>query len=331
MNSHPVRILGIGMMLLASTAFVRGADRPRVLERVAVFDVDGKYGGWPANHGIWMWGNEILVGFSVGDYKDLGPTRHNIDREKPEEHVLARSPDGGHRWTIEYPSRQHVLVGPNGKGWRHGTLPAGESEPEPIACPGGIDITHPGFAMTMRMADTNAGESRFYYSYERGRTWKGPFKLPLFGQKGIAARTDYIVNGRHDCFVFLTASKTNRREGRVICGRTTDGGKTFQLASFIGPEPDGYSIMPSTVRLSERELLCTIRCKAPGGDKGRSWIEAWRSKDNGKSWEFAGELADTGVGNPPALLKLKDGRLGLIYGYRAAPYEMRALLSGDNG
>src|SRR5207247_563306 len=105
-----------------------GGTPPRVIERVSVFDVDGKYGGWPANHGIWSWGDEILVGFSVGEYKDLGPERHNMDREKPEEHVLARSLDGGRQWTVEYPSRQHVLVGPNGKGWRMGTLPPGEYE-----------------------------------------------------------------------------------------------------------------------------------------------------------------------------------------------------------
>jgi hypothetical protein len=37
------------------------------------------------------------------------------------------------------------------------------------------------------------------------------------------------------------------------------------------------------------------------------------------------------VGNPPSLLKLKDGRLALISGYRSAPYGMRARLSGDNG
>ena len=37
---------------------------------------------------------------------------------------------------------------------------------------------------------------------------------------GVMARTDYIVNGPDDCHVFLTASKKNRREGRVFCGRT---------------------------------------------------------------------------------------------------------------
>src|SRR5439155_9888889 len=171
-------------------------------------------------------------------------------------------------WTLEYPAKQGVLIGT--AGMRHGTVPPDAKEAEPVECPGGIDFTHRDFAMTCRMAGVHTGVSRFYYSYYRGRTWKGPFALPLFGQKGIAARTDYIVTGREDCQLFLTASKSNSREGRPICVRSTDGGKTWRFVSYIGPEPKGYAIMPSTVRLSPRELLTTIR-RAEDGDKPRRW------------------------------------------------------------
>ena len=57
------------------------------IHHVKVYFEEGRFGGWPANHGIWSWGDEILVGFSRGYHKDLGPERHNIDREKPEEHI----------------------------------------------------------------------------------------------------------------------------------------------------------------------------------------------------------------------------------------------------
>jgi hypothetical protein len=301
------------------------------VRHVLVYHVPGRFGGWPANHGIWCWGDEILVGFSAGYYKDLGPERHAIDREKPEEHLLARSRDGGATWSVENPATNGgLLLGT--PGMRHGTVPAGYHEPEPADCPGAIDFTHPDFAMTCRMAGTNTGVSRFYYSYDRGRTWKGPFKLPLFGQPGIAARTDYVVNGRHDCLLFLTASKRNNREGRVICVRTRDGGKTWQLEGWIGPEPKGYAIMPSTVRLSGSSLLTTIRCRWDGDARRKSWIEAWSSADDGKTWSFLNEpVADTGEGNPPHLLRLADGRLCLTYGVRAAPYRLCAKLSGDGG
>jgi hypothetical protein len=76
--------------------------KAEAVEHVEVYYEPGMFGGWPANHGIWIWGNEILVGLSKGYYKDLGD-RHHIDREKPEFHMLARSLDGGLTWTIEDP------------------------------------------------------------------------------------------------------------------------------------------------------------------------------------------------------------------------------------
>jgi hypothetical protein len=300
-----------------------------VAQHVTIYHEKGRFGGWPANHGIWSWGDEILVGFSAGYHKDLGPTVHNIDHEKPEEHLLARSKDGGKTWSIENPARQGVLIGT--AGMRHGTVPTEYKEAEPVACPGGIDFTHPDFAMTCRMAGVHTGVSRFYYSYDRGHTWKGPFLLPLFGQKGIAARTDYLVNGKSECMLFLTASKSDNREGRPICVQTSDGGKSWKFVSFIGPEPKGYAIMPSTVRRSPQQLVTTIR-RAETGTQRKSWIEAWTSADNGQSWSLLGEpVPDTGEGNPPHLLRLADGRLCLTYGLRAKPFGIFARFSSDGG
>src|SRR6266508_6115392 len=79
-----------------------------------VYKEEGRFGGWPANHGIWSWGNEILVGFSAGYFKDNGPDRHAIDHDKPEEYLLARSRDGGESWSIENPAEQGALI-PVGK------------------------------------------------------------------------------------------------------------------------------------------------------------------------------------------------------------------------
>ena len=303
---------------------------PRVIEQVTVFFEPGKFGGWPANHGIWAWGNEIVVGFSLGFYKDNGPGLHAIDHHRPEQHVLARSLDGGHSWSLESPGRQGVLIGTS--GMRHGTLPDDVHETPPIDCPGGIDFTHPNFALTVRMADINGGQSRFYYSLDRAHTWKGPFRLPLCGQSGIAARTDYVVNGARDCFLFVTASKQNGKEGRPICIRTTDGARSWQFVSAIGPEPTGYAIMPSTVRLSATNLLTTIRRREERLEERDAWIDAYMSGDNGAHWQFLTRAApDLGEGNPPALVRLQDGRVCLTYGVRKPPYRMEARLSSDGG
>lgn len=294
-------------------------------EHVVVYHEEGRFGGWPANHGMWVYGNEIVVGYSRGFYKDLG-ARHHFDREKPEEHWLARSLDGGQTWSHEHPAEQGQLI-PRGDSL-HGIETPGLPLPAltPLAEP--LDFTHPDLALTFRMDSVNAGVSRFEYSYDRGKTWHGPHPLPDFGAKGTAARTDYIVNGPRDLHLFLTVAKSNGREGRPLCVRTTDGGITWERVGEIGPEPDGFAIMPSTVRITENELFTTLRRRE---DTFR-WISAWRSLDNGATWtREADPVAYLGEGNPPMLNQLRDGRLCLTYGFRAYPFGIRARLSSDNG
>jgi hypothetical protein len=183
-----------------------------------VYAEPGRFGGWPANHGIWSWGDEILVGFSARYFKDNGPGRHSIDHARPDEHLLARSRNGGETWTIENPAK-HGAVIPVGKAL-HGVTPPGLHERPWEDCPGGIDFMGPDFALTVRMIDASVGPSRFSYSLDRGHTWQGPYRLPLFDQHGIAARTDYLVNGKHDCLLFLTAAKRDGQEGRLLCVHT---------------------------------------------------------------------------------------------------------------
>ncbi len=98
--------------------------------------------------------------------------------------------------------------------------------------------------------------------------------------------------------------------------------------SFLGPEPDesDKAIMPSTVRLSAKTLLTALRHP--------QWIELYRSDDDAATWRFVGKpVGDTGAhnGNPPCLVKLRDGRLVITYGYRSAPYGIRARISKDEG
>ena len=304
------------------------------ITHIKIYYEKNMYGGWPANNGIWIWGNEILVGFSKGFYKDLGPERHNMDREKPELHLLARSIDGGENWTVEDPGKTGGMV-PSGifMAVPRTDLPQQKSREFTEA----INFAHPDFALTARTNDTNSGQSRFWYSYGRGHTWIGPFDLPNFGASGTAARTDYIIDNENECTMFITVSKKNGREGVPVCIRTTNGGKSWSKVSEIGSEPAGYSIMPASVRISKNEILVLVRTRL----QNKSWIEGYLSKDNGQTWtQLNNPVEDTGVGNPPALVKMMDGRICLIYGYRAdensilaktKTSDIRAKISNDNG
>ena len=318
-----MRILRRTLLQLPAAAWATEAPSADDPKHRTVFQEKGRFGGWPANHGMWAWGNELLVGFEAGWFlANQGTGReHAIDYSHAAEHVLARSLDGGETWKLEKPDS--LKAPPDTKQAGVPTEPGGKVA---IASPGGFDFTKPGFALTARMASIHTGPSRFYVTFDKGHQWQGPFVMPDFGTPGIAARTDYLVDGQHSMTIFLTAAKSNQKEGRVLCARTTDGAKTFQMISWVGPEPaaEDFAIMPSSVRLSAKSILTTIR--------HRKYIAAWRSDDNGASWTMVGKpVDDTGGGNPPALLKLPDGRLVLTYGFRNPPYSIRARVSSDEG
>ena len=60
------------------------------------------------------WVKSRALHVHVGTMKDLGPERHNIDRDLPEEHLLARSLDGGETWALEHPAADQGMLVPVG-------------------------------------------------------------------------------------------------------------------------------------------------------------------------------------------------------------------------
>lgn len=287
--------------------------RSAKVEHFTVYQEPGRYGGWPANHGFWQWGDELVVGFTSTWYKKT--KEHQIDREKPSYEWQARSLDGGRTWKTEtdLPFADH------------------EKEAKPTALKKPLDFTAKDFALLFRFGGLHDGPSWFYTTTDRCKTWKGPYSFTVPGVEKICTRTDLIVLGPKDCLMFGSCAKKNDgKEGRVFCARTTDGGLSWNLVSLIGEEtvPGGYAIMPSSLRLKDGTLLTMIRRSDP---KVSGFIEAWRSSDLGKTWKMTGK-AVTGIGgNPPALVQLQDGRVAITYGFRHKPSGMRACISEDSG
>ena len=89
--------------------------------------------------------------------------------------------------------------------------------------------------------------------------------------------------------------------------------------------------MPSSVRLSANDIVTAVRVREP---PDRTSIDFYESTDNASTWRILPQpVPDTGGhgGNPPGMIRLRDGRLCLTYGYRGKPYAIRAQLSGDGG
>jgi len=303
------------------------------IKHTTVYSGPGRYAGWPANYGIWSWKDEIVTGFTLGYHNDKGGF-HARDTGQPFIAMQSRSLDGGLTWD----SIQAPLQAPGNMGIsadEHMAAPQGplaDRVGPPVAHPGGIDFTHPNFAMLCARTGLKAGaESWFYTSIDRCRTWDGPFTLPMFGQLGIAARTDYLVDGRGGATLFLTATKSDGEEGRVFGARTVDGGQSFNFVSWLRPHPPGFDIMPSSLRLDDGGMITALRTRDASGS-GDS-IDLMRSDDNGITWRHTTTpVSDTGTGgNPPAMIRLSDGRICLTYGFRNAPSGIRAVLSDDQG
>lgn len=284
------------------------------MNHIIVYKEPGRFGGWPANHGIWSWGNEILVGFERAFYQ-ANDKNHSIVWDKPAELGLARSLDGGDTWDLESPGEL---------AQRHENATLRE---------GGIDFGNPGFAM-------KCSGDVFFISYNRGKIWQGPFRFPDFGGK-LTSRTDYLIQGSQECLFFFSAFESKVEAGfqdRAFCARTRDGGQTFEFLSWMTGEPINIrSVMPSTVKNSKGILISAMRRRhdnqAGNSVKAKCWIDVYQSADGGLTWEFLSKVADIegNNGNPPSMVCLQDGRLCVAYGYREAPFGMRARLSLDNG
>lgn len=308
-------------------------------KQVTVYRQPGRFAGWPANYGMWNWGDEIVVGFTLGYHKTV-ERGHARDRSLPCVNMQARSCDGGATWTLEdFNGRRPGGRGLSADEHMDAGLRLGEVMDVGSAAIPSRPLNFRQGDFTLMAARTGLGRgvfSFFYVSYDRCRSWDGPYRLPMFDQTGIAARTAAVIQGESEALFFLTANKADGGEGKVICVKTGDGGQSFKLLSEVGGEPEGpgdFAIMPASTQLPGGRILCASRCRQ--GASGLSWIDLHASDDGGCSWRFLNRpvaFSQPGhSGNPPCLKQLAGGRLLLMYGDRDGPYKICARISADAG
>ena len=302
----------------------QGEQHRCVEQHVVVYDEAGRYAGWPANGGFWMWGDNLAVSFECGWFKDKPDWEdgHARDGSRGNEDVVAHSNDGGLTWT-------------------HKTYSALSSDDGMVLLTEEMDFSREGFGFKCQ-------GSRFYYTYDYGQSWAGPFKLNIqgrpFDDDSIESHTCYLVMGKKEGYFFFGV-EPDGAEDRFYCSKTTDGGKSFQFVGWISPSIEDAPkyerwAVYSAVEVEKGHLVAALRRKInkrSGKIKRLNWIDVYESKDAGRTWKFLSKVADTDVvnsdfnGNPPSVIKLQDGRLAVTYGFRGRPTAMCAKLSNDNG
>ena len=334
-------VLAIGFLvgIFSACSNTKGiVETPEEDTHVIIYHQEGRFAGWPANNGVWTFeGDEILVGFTEAGYRLSGG--HNA--KGPYQSWLGRSLDGGLTWETWDPEN---YVGDFG------------DRPELKTLTKPMNFSHEGFVMRIVGTAYHGCEdprAHFFYSEDKGALWNGPFgfgdlanhpELKKYGLDELTPRTDYIVNGRNECLIFMTA----REEGsfgsdRLFSILTEDGGQTFTFLGWVekpfsedeleeagkvqlydDPDRNPYAtecraVMSSSVMLEDGTIMTSVRRKyIVRGGSDKNWLDLYVSRDGGKTWEFASYIADTGPsnGNPPALALTEDGRLCAAYGNR---------------
>lgn len=156
-------------------------------------------------------------------------------------------------------------------------------------------------------------------STDGGMTWPAPYRVPVNSPHGPVA-----AGGR-----LIYAGKELYGGKRVGVCESKDDGVTWRWLAEIparpGDDAANYHELHA-VEAAPGHLIAQIRNHNKANERETLQSE---SMDNGKTWSVPRTIGVWGL--PSHLLKLKDGRLLMTYGYRRAPMGNLARVSEDRG
>ena len=293
-------------------------------EHVVIYRKEGVYAPFPSLR----WdpkSHQPYVSFSKKakrtHYETLGAKRGQMT-----------SRDGGRTWE-DVERLPAGLVGPRpseiakakdgsliriGQNWRRYFPPERRGEFE-----GKYRISTPGTYKPGWFAINSGGYVQ--RSDDDGKTWQ---KAPIPGLDTYVScsspwSTLPLSDGRLlRAFMVLSGPKDS---GDVFAALTGDG-RTAETARVMGYPDEKLRFTEETLVHETSRGAIWMLTRVGGGDD-----HLWQavSQDRGRTWR----ARKTGVkGHPPSgLVTLRDGRLVLTYGYRHAPYGIRAVISNDEG
>lgn len=158
-------------------------------------------------------------------------------------------------------------------------------------------------------------------STDGGHTWSVPYDSLIGSPHGPIQ----LADGR-----LLYAGKDCNRTGKVGFAQSTDDGQTWRWLVEIPQRPGDNSLADyhelHAVEAADGRIVAQLR-----NHNTNNFLETLQteSSDGGKSWSEPHSIGVWGV--PSHLLRLKDDRLLMTYGYRQPPLGNQARVSDDHG
>jgi len=166
-------------------------------------------------------------------------------------------------------------------------------------------------------------------SFDNGITFSELYKSPVTSPHGPIELSDgtLLWVGPHHSGDFHP-----EEEAQIYAYKITTDGKNELCGKIPLVEGVGKTIFfcePHCIQLPNGTIICHIRCFTD--DRPLLTIYQTESTDMGKTWTNPHQiLPDTG-GAPAHLMLHSSGMLISTYGYREAPYGVRAMFSEDGG
>ena len=156
-------------------------------------------------------------------------------------------------------------------------------------------------------------------SEDGGKTWSGKYPTVVNSPHGPIQLSD----GR----LIYAGKELWTGQHRVGVSESTDDGKTWKWLSQIptrdGDDPAEYHELHA-VEMSDRRIVVQIRNHNTNHSRETLQCE---SMDGGRTWTKPRSIGVWGL--PSHLLRLRDGRVLMTYGYRRPPFGNQARVSED--
>ncbi len=167
------------------------------------------------------------------------------------------------------------------------------------------------------------------FSTDGGKTFSGLRTVPISSPHGPCRLSDgrILYVGRP----FADADELEHQEKQLECHIMDENGDCTLLSKIENVDPRLLSCEPHAIQLSSGRIIVHIRLQ--GNIDGKNIFTVYQSvsDDMGKTFSKPKKLLRDDGGSPAHLIEHSSGAVVSVYGYRNAPYGIRAMISYDGG